>query len=111
MIPVILRNAKLREVARGGAETVDDALRAARIEGATVLGFVSAIGACGGYLIPRAFGASIKATGSVAPAFGAFVAFYATCIGLTWVCYLADQGRKVHASTAATPPPGSEAQV
>jgi NNP family nitrate/nitrite transporter-like MFS transporter len=67
---------------------VEAALKAARIEGATVLGFVSAIGACGGYLIPRAFGASIKATGSVTVALAAFVVFYATCITLTWVSYM-----------------------
>jgi NNP family nitrate/nitrite transporter-like MFS transporter len=88
MIPVIFRNEKLREAEPRGPQAVEAALKAARIEGATVLGFVSAIGACGGYLIPRAFGASIKATGSVTVALGAFVFFYATCITLTWVSYM-----------------------
>jgi MFS transporter, NNP family, nitrate/nitrite transporter len=106
MIPVIFRNQKLREVEGQGALAKEAALRAARIEGATVLGFVSAIGACGGYLIPRSFGASIKATGSVTPALVGFLAFYVTCIGLTWVCYMQRKGAP---SSAAMPM--AEAQV
>ncbi len=88
MIPVIFRNEKLRESGALTPDAMAAALRAARIESATVLGFVSAIGACGGYLIPRAFGASIKATGSTHLALQVFLAFYATCLGLTWVCYV-----------------------
>jgi NNP family nitrate/nitrite transporter-like MFS transporter len=88
MIPVIFRNAKLRESGELTPEGMADALRAARIESATVLGLVSAIGACGGYLIPRAFGASIKATGSTHLALEVFLIFYGTCIGLTWASYM-----------------------
>ena len=62
-----------------------------RIESATVLGFVAAVGACGGYLIPRSFGASLKATGSAHLALEGFLAFYAACIGLTWFCYMRRQ--------------------
>jgi NNP family nitrate/nitrite transporter-like MFS transporter len=88
MIPVIFRNQKLREVEGGTEAARADALRAARIEAATVLGFVSAIGACGGYLIPRSFGASIKATGSAHTALLSFVVFYATCVAVTWAYYM-----------------------
>ena len=88
MIPVIFRNEKLRESGELAPAAMAAALRAARIESATVLGFVSAIGACGGYLIPRAFGASIKATGSTHVALEVFLIFYGTCIGLTWASYL-----------------------
>ncbi len=101
MIPVIFRNQKLREVEGKGPEAKEGALRAARIESATVLGFTSAVGACGGYLIPRSFGASIKATGSVTTALVAFVAFYATCIALTWICYMQRKGAKAQSSSAA----------
>ena len=52
-----------------------------------MLGFTTAIGACGGYLIPRGFGASIKATGGADAALGCFVVFYATCVALTWWYY------------------------
>jgi NNP family nitrate/nitrite transporter-like MFS transporter len=88
MIPVIFRNHRLREVEGAGEEARAAALRAARIESATVLGFVAAIGACGGYLVPRAFGASIKATGSTHAALVTFVVFYVTCIASTWVFYM-----------------------
>jgi nitrate/nitrite transporter NarK len=64
------------------------AIDAARIESATVLGFVSAIGACGGYLIPRAFGASIKSTGSAHSALVLFLVFYGTCVLLTQAFYM-----------------------
>jgi MFS transporter, NNP family, nitrate/nitrite transporter len=88
MIPVIFRNEKLKEVAGGGPAAEEAAIKAARIESATALGFVAAIGACGGYLVPRTFGASVKATGSVTTALAAFVAFYVTCIAFTWLFYL-----------------------
>jgi NNP family nitrate/nitrite transporter-like MFS transporter len=91
MIPVIFRNAKLREAEHRGAGVREAALRAARLESATVLGFVSAIGACGGYLIPRTFGAAIKATGSAHVALVAFVVFYTSCIAVTWALYMRPQ--------------------
>jgi MFS transporter, NNP family, nitrate/nitrite transporter len=88
MIPVIFRNEKLAGVEGRGSEAREAALKAARIESAAVLGFVSAIGACGGYLIPRGFAASLRATGSAHLALVGFLCFYATCIGLTWACYM-----------------------
>jgi NNP family nitrate/nitrite transporter-like MFS transporter len=90
MIPVIFRNEKLGQVGKVGAGTQarEAALKAARIEGAAVLGFVAAVGACGGYLIPRGFAASLHATGSAHLALVVFLAFYATCIGLTWTFYM-----------------------
>jgi MFS transporter, NNP family, nitrate/nitrite transporter len=42
------------------------------------------VGACGGYLIPRSFGASIAATGGPHVA----LAFYVTCLAITWRYYL-----------------------
>jgi nitrate/nitrite transporter NarK len=61
-----------------------NAFGAASLEGAAALGFIGAVGACGGYLIPRGFGASIAATGSPHLALAIFLAFYVTCIALTW---------------------------
>jgi NNP family nitrate/nitrite transporter-like MFS transporter len=88
MIPSIFREQRLRE-ARGSGETARAlALKAASTESAAVLGFTSAIGACGGYLIPRGFGASIGATGGPYLALEVFVAFYVTCIALTWWHYM-----------------------
>jgi MFS transporter, NNP family, nitrate/nitrite transporter len=88
MIPSIFREEKLREAKRTGAAAIADALRAAGIESAAALGFIGAIGACGGYLIPRGFGVSIAATGGPHLALEIYLAFYATCLALTWWYYL-----------------------
>ncbi len=88
MIPAIFRSEKLRSINGIGGAAEALALKAARIESAAVLGFTSAIGACGGYLIPRTFGVSIKATGGPHLALAVFLAFYATCVGITWWYYM-----------------------
>ena len=88
MIPAIFRSEKVRSINGLGGAAEALALKAARIESAAVLGFTSAIGACGGYLIPRTFGASIKATGGPHLALAVFLAFYVTCVSLTWWCYM-----------------------
>jgi NNP family nitrate/nitrite transporter-like MFS transporter len=87
MIPVIFRRQAQRAVEGlpEAAQAVE--LDRARRTSAAVLGFTSAVGACGGYLIPRGLGASIKATGGVTTALGCFVVFYATCLALTWWHY------------------------
>ena len=64
------------------------ALQAARIESGAALGFIGAIGACGGYLIPRGFGASIAATGGPQLALIIYLAFYAICLALTFGYYM-----------------------
>ena len=87
MIPVIFRKKALLAVEGRGPEAEKEALVLARRRSAAVLGMTSAIGACGGYLIPRSFGASIKATGGAELALMGFVAFYATCVVMTWVFY------------------------
>jgi len=87
MIPVIFRAFHLRR-ADGRADGAEaEALHAARRETAAVIGVVAAIGALGGYFIPRAFGASIQITGSPLVALACFVAFYLTCVATTWWCY------------------------
>jgi NNP family nitrate/nitrite transporter-like MFS transporter len=88
MIPSIFRAEKLKEAAGFNESRRAVALRAAALESAAALGFIGAVGACGGYLIPRGFGASIAATGGPHLALGIFLAFYVTCIALTWWHYL-----------------------
>ncbi|HZP79125.1 MAG TPA: MFS transporter [Pseudolabrys sp.] len=88
MIPSIFREQKLSEVKGGGAEARAAALKAAATESAAVIGFTSAVGAVGGYLIPRGFGASIATFGGPYVALEVFLAFYVTCIALTWWFYL-----------------------
>jgi NNP family nitrate/nitrite transporter-like MFS transporter len=88
MIPSIFREEKLRTAKDPGDAGRALAVKAASIESAAALGFIGAIGACGGYLIPRSFGASIAATGGPHLAFEGFLAFYATCVAVTWWHYL-----------------------
>jgi NNP family nitrate/nitrite transporter-like MFS transporter len=88
MIPSIFREEKLREAKGSGETGRAAAVKDASIESAAALGFIGAMGACGGYLIPRGFGASIGLTGGPHLALAAYLAFYATCLALTWWCYL-----------------------
>jgi MFS transporter, NNP family, nitrate/nitrite transporter len=87
MIPSIFRQEKLKTAAPG-AKGRAAALQSASIESAAALGFIGAVGACGGYLIPRGFGASIAATGGPHLALEVYLGFYVTCIALTWWYYL-----------------------
>jgi len=97
MIPSIFIEENLRKVKGAGEDGRKRAMAVASIESAAALGFIGAIGACGGYLIPRGFGASIAATGGPHLALAIYLAFYATCLALTWWYYL----RKSYARTAA----------
>ena len=63
------------------------AAKEGEVEAAAVLGFASAIGAYGGFFIPKSFGTSIAVSGSAAPALQLFIAFYLSCIALTWWFY------------------------
>ncbi len=105
MIPSIFREEKLREAKGSGDTGRALAVKAASIESAAALGFIGAIGACGGYLIPRGFGASIGVTGGPHLALAIYLAFYATRLALTWWFYL----RK--SSLAASAPSLAEARV
>jgi len=64
------------------------ALKAAGIQSGAALGFIGAIGACGGYLIPSGFGKSIAITGGPQLALEIYLAFYAVCLAITWWFYL-----------------------
>jgi MFS transporter, NNP family, nitrate/nitrite transporter len=87
MIPSIFRALGEKEEKAG----VPNAVAIARTEGAACLGIAGAIGAFGGFLIPRAYGSSIAATGTVATAVIAYAVFYAVCLGVTWWFYLRKQ--------------------
>ena len=75
MIPAIFR-----------AQVADEGT--ARRQGAAALGLVSAVGAYGGFLVPRALGLSVAHTGGIAAALYGFVGFYALCTAVTGWCYL-----------------------
>jgi NNP family nitrate/nitrite transporter-like MFS transporter len=87
MIASIFRAQKLSEAEGQGETGRALALKAAGLEAGAALGFIGAVGACGGYLIPRGFGTSIAAGGPYF-ALAIFLAFYVTCVTLTWWYYL-----------------------
>jgi MFS transporter, NNP family, nitrate/nitrite transporter len=83
MIPAIFR----AEAVRAGGDNPESIARG-RTEAAAVIGLASAIGAFGGFLIPRGFGMSIAHTGSVDAALVVFLVGYGVCTAVTWWFYL-----------------------
>ncbi|MFC3532432.1 NarK family nitrate/nitrite MFS transporter [Vogesella facilis] len=72
----------------GKSETAQkQALTEATKEAAAVLGFSGAIGAYGGFFIPKSYGTSIALTGGVDAALYAFICFYVTCVLINWWFY------------------------
>jgi len=88
MIPSIFREENLRKMRGRGEAGRAAAFKAASIQAGAALGFIGAIGACGGYLIPSGFGKSIALTGGPQFALAIYLAFYASCLALTWWFYL-----------------------
>ncbi len=87
MIPVIFRTQQERLVAGQSGELREQAMRKAQMISAAVLGFAGAIGAYGGFFIPKTFGTSMSMTGGPQAALYVFIAFYLSCILITWWWY------------------------
>jgi len=87
MIPIIFLTERQRAVAGGSAAEREQAVRDGNKEAAAVLGFSGAIGAYGGFFIPKSYGSSITLTGGPEFALYCFIAFYVTCIAVTWWYY------------------------
>ena len=84
MIPAIMR----REVARlEPGMTPAERVRQSDKEAAAIIGFTSAIAAYGAFFIPKSFGSSIALTGGAETALYAFLAFYVSCLVVTWWFY------------------------
>jgi NNP family nitrate/nitrite transporter-like MFS transporter len=88
MVPHCARKAALDDVRETGSHARERALAVARREGAAVIGFSAAVAAYGGFLIPEGFKRSLAATGEIDTAFYVFVAYYATCLAVTWWYFL-----------------------
>jgi NNP family nitrate/nitrite transporter-like MFS transporter len=86
MIPSIF-GAKALAAIDAGANPEAAFARVRRVSGAAI-GLIAAVGALGGVLINLAFRQAFAASGSGAPAFGAFLAFYLVCATATWAGYL-----------------------
>ena len=87
MIPVIFLNQKLHAL-RGNDEAARaQAIKDGNTEGAAAVGFAGALGAYGGFFIPKSYGSSIAATGGPEFALWIFSVFYVICIVITWWYY------------------------
>jgi MFS transporter, NNP family, nitrate/nitrite transporter len=73
-----------------------------RREAATVLGFSAAIAAYGSFLIPQGYSLSLARTGGCTGALVAFLAFYVTCLAVTWWFYLREGGAERAPALAAS---------
>ncbi|HEY0649340.1 MFS transporter [Phenylobacterium sp.] len=97
MIPAIMRSDMPRLMSTADPTT---RLKAAEMESAAIVGFSSAIGAFGGFFIPKAFGDSLKATGGPETALLIFLGFYLSCVVVNWVFY-ARRSSMLHAQQLA----------
>ncbi|WP_067707789.1 NarK family nitrate/nitrite MFS transporter [Erwinia sp. ErVv1] len=89
MIAAIFRRQTYERIKSDGGSD-EKAQREAVTETSAALGFISAIGALGGFFIPQTFGLSLSMTGTPAGAMQLFLAFYLICVAITWWVY----GRK-----------------
>jgi NNP family nitrate/nitrite transporter-like MFS transporter len=85
MIPAIFTVQAEVDVASGSVGA--DARRRARQEAAAAIGIASAIGAFGGFLIPRGFAMSLGQTGSIDAALYLFLGGYGVFAATNWWCY------------------------
>jgi NNP family nitrate/nitrite transporter-like MFS transporter len=84
MIPAIMRTELLR-LEPGMAPAVRQ--KQAEMESAAIIGFTSAVAAYGAFFIPKAYGTSISLAGGPEMALWGFMAFYITCVAITWAFY------------------------
>ena len=79
------------------SDSYEAALTRARREAAAAIGIISAVGAFGGFLVPRTYGWSSSAYGSIVPALWASVALYVLLLAVTWAAYLRPGARMADA--------------
>jgi MFS transporter, NNP family, nitrate/nitrite transporter len=58
------------------------------VETPAAIGLAAAIGAFGGFFIPKMFGWSITTTGDISPALYLFIVYYIICAGIIWFYYV-----------------------
>jgi len=86
MIAVIFRQITQQRMLAAG-HSAEEAQHTAVTDTAAALGFISALGAIGGFFIPKAFGTSLALTGSPIGAMKIFLLFYIVCLVVTWLLY------------------------
>jgi len=83
MIPAVFQREARAAASRAGQR----APRNPGAEAAAAVGLASAVGAFGGFFIPKSYGTSIALTGSPEAALCTFIVFYLSCIAVTWWHY------------------------
>lgn len=86
MIPVIFNQLATQGAGKDVASQAA-ALKEGNVLGAAAVGFAGALGAYGGFFIPKSYGSSIASTGGPEAALWVFSAFYLLCAVVTWWCY------------------------
>ena len=87
MIPMIFLTQHQRAAQGRSVAAQEQAVKDANKEAAAVLGFTSAFAAYGAFFIPKSFGTSIAVSGGPELALYGFIAFYVSCLALTWWYY------------------------
>ena len=80
MIPALFRH--------GVAGDDAAATSVAKREAAAAIGIISAIGAYGGFLVPRTYGWSLATFDSIVPALYVYIGIYAVMLAVTWLFFL-----------------------
>ena len=91
MIPAIFR------ISADDAGGTPEAVARARAEAAAAIGIISAIGAYGGFFVPRTYAWSTAEYGSIAPALYVYVGVYVVMLAVTWAFYLRPDARMAKA--------------
>lgn len=86
-VPNIFIQFHKKMVAGKGEKEQEQAMHDATKESGAVLGFIGAIGAYGGFAIPKLNGTAIHFTGSIDLAFYCFIGFYLSCVLINWWFY------------------------
>jgi NNP family nitrate/nitrite transporter-like MFS transporter len=108
MIPAIMR----KEVERlMPGEPAAAHVRQSDKESAAIIGFTSAVAAYGAFFIPKAYGSSISVTGGPELALWGFMAFYVTCVAVTWWFYTRRGGLLHDIEHGVTPPTAARAMA
>jgi NNP family nitrate/nitrite transporter-like MFS transporter len=104
MIPNIMRKEMDRLMPSADRET---RLRQAEKESAAITGFTSAIAAFGAFFVPKSYGTSIAMTGGVQAALWGFLAFYVSCLVITWGFYTRRGGLLYDVERGTSAPPST----
>ena len=88
VVPTVFLTLHKRRAEEKDQAAQEAAISEGEIEASVALGFTGAIAALGLFFIPALVALSIQITGTPRAALAVFVAFYASCLFITWWYYL-----------------------